>query len=58
MKVRVEFTVDIDPAAWEAEYGVSRLDVRNDVRDYIKQGAHSHLSLLGVLDATASNNET
>lgn len=32
MKVRVTFTVDIDPEAWELIYGVPREQIREDVK--------------------------
>lgn len=37
MKVRIAFTVDIDPIAWAENYGVSSSDVRPDVQNYAEQ---------------------
>lgn len=37
MKVRVSFTVDIDPSAWTDIYGVSDSDVRADVQGYARE---------------------
>jgi len=37
MKVRVAITVDVDPDAWEREYGIDKTDrttLRDDVRSY------------------------
>lgn len=38
MKVRIAFTVDIDPDAWALEYGVPLAEVRSDVQDYVRYG--------------------
>lgn len=35
MKVRVAFTVEVDPVEWTSEFGVEPSDVREDVRNYI-----------------------
>ena len=48
MKVRVSFTVDIDPDVWELEYGVAREDVREDVKAHVENGAKDHLRDLGL----------
>jgi len=34
MKVRVSFTVEIDPAKWEQVYGTNRENIRGDVQQY------------------------
>lgn len=34
MKVRLVVTVEVDPKVWAAEYGPTRRDVREDVKDY------------------------
>lgn len=47
MRVRVDFTVDIDPDAWRVEYGAE--DVRSDVRTYIENAVRTHLEVMGVL---------
>lgn len=49
MKVRVEFTVDIDPEAWEMNYGVPRSEQREDIRNYCEQGMRDQLREVGVL---------
>lgn len=57
MKVAVAFTVDIDPEAWEANYGIDANDrsaLRLDVRRYVENGVADHLRELGLLiEATA-----
>jgi len=37
IKVSVNLTLEVDPAAWVAAYGIDPSEVRLDVRDYIKQ---------------------
>lgn len=50
MKVHVSFTVDIDPDAWQRDFGVtSPSEVRQDVRIYVENGARDHLRELGLL---------
>jgi hypothetical protein len=49
MKVRVAFTVDIDPVAWRLNYGVDRRKVNADVKTYIENGARQQLREVGVL---------
>lgn len=49
VKIRVSFTVDIDPEAWATEYGVAPEDVRTDVQSYLGQNAHTQLADLGLL---------
>lgn len=49
MKVRVTVTVDVDPEAWIAEYGVERAEVRADVARHVAATVDAHLGALGVL---------
>jgi len=51
MKVKVSFTVDIDPQAWEENYGVGpdRAAIREDVRTYVINGAVDQLRYVDVL---------
>lgn len=49
MKVRVEFTIDIDPEAWAEEYGVERSEVREDVKQHFVSDAFMSAADLGVL---------
>jgi hypothetical protein len=36
MKVKISFTVDIDPKQWADTYGIVVSDVREDVKDYVR----------------------
>ena len=52
MKVRIEFTVDIDHEAWALAYGYDSTDktaIREDVKNYVSQGSIAHLEGLGFL---------
>ena len=49
MKVRVQFTVDIDPEWWSVEYSVHPDDVRSDVREAAETMVKSHFGELGLL---------
>lgn len=52
MKVRVSFTIDIDPKAWSEEYGVeTAAEIRQDVSDNIRYGVLAHLEEQGLLKA-------
>lgn len=44
MKVKIELTVDIDPAIWAALYDVPLSDVREDVRDYVRNIVETQLA--------------
>lgn len=51
MKVKIEFTLDVDVEAWDANYftGTVPADVREDVRTYVFHGVMEQLRELGVL---------
>lgn len=49
MKIRVSFTVDVDPVAWSREYGTTREDVRADVNLYVHNATHAQFDSQGVL---------
>ena len=49
MKVKIEFTVDVDPAAWSRLRQVYGPSVRGDVKREIEVLADEHLRTLGVL---------
>jgi hypothetical protein len=50
MKVRVVFTLDIDPEAWTLNYGVEGAkEIREDVQNYVLNGTRDHLNDLGLL---------
>ncbi|MGW6754517.1 hypothetical protein [Streptomyces sp. NPDC055006] len=54
MKVRLTYTVDVNPEKWMDSYGVAKDDVREDVRAYmrnlIQQCAAAEESDLEVID--------
>lgn len=50
MKVRVAFTIDVDPATWSAEYGIEPAEVRRDVQDHAEQSIRAHFDSVGVLN--------
>jgi hypothetical protein len=49
VRVRVSFTVDIDPESWQGEYGMKFSDVRNDVKYYAEQIVFEQFAQNGVL---------
>jgi hypothetical protein len=49
MKVKIEFTIDIDQDTWQQEYGIAREDVREDVKTYVINGSMDHLREMGLL---------
>ena len=51
MKVKIEFTVDIDADTWAREYSLDKSEVREDVKAYVENGARDHLSDMGLLSA-------
>jgi len=48
MKVRIAFTVDIDPQAWADTYGVDVSEVRQDVNSWARGGIVSQIMDAGV----------
>ena len=48
MKIRISFTLDIDPDAWALEYGIAKSEVREDVQTYISESTHSEMSGRGL----------
>lgn len=51
MKVRISFSVDIDPEAWILNYGCDPKDVREDVKSYVAYGVQDQLESIGVLSS-------
>ncbi|MCA2247567.1 hypothetical protein JF729_07120 [Mycobacterium intracellulare] len=49
MKVRVSFTINVDPDAWMQEYGADRSDIRHDVQRHLEHDARAQLNSLGLL---------
>ena len=48
MKVKIEFTVDIDPEAWAEEYGLARGDVREDVKAWVSSQTITQIHTEGL----------
>jgi hypothetical protein len=48
MKIKVTFTVEVDPAAWSEEYGVDPDEVRHDVQEFFANAAHAHIEQLDM----------
>ena len=48
MKIRVSFTVEVDPQRWADEFGVEPSEVRDDVKRYITDGIAAHLAQVGA----------
>ena len=48
MSVRVTLSLDIDPEAWREAYG-DEVDVREDVREYVRQSIEVWLADQGLL---------
>jgi len=44
MKIKIDFTVEVDQEAWALEYGIPPAEVRRDVRQYIEDGARQFLA--------------
>lgn len=50
MKVKVSFTVDIDPEVWTLNYGVEgAAEIRADVKVYAEDAARNQLTEVGAL---------
>lgn len=50
MKIKVSFTVEIDPSVWTLNYGIEGAeDIRADVRTYLEETALNQLDAVGVL---------
>ena len=48
MKIKVEFTLDVDQALWAIENDICPRDVRQDVRDYFVYKCTTKLRKLGL----------
>jgi hypothetical protein len=51
MKVKITFTVDIDPEVWDLNYGTgtSAKAIREDVQNSAEDAIQSHFEQIGVL---------
>jgi hypothetical protein len=47
MKIKVTFTLDVDPASWQENYGTDPKDIRKDVQNYFSVGADMQLESIG-----------
>ena len=50
MKVKINFTVDIDEKAWMCDYDIEPREVRQDAKKHVCNGIHDHLYDLGLLN--------
>jgi hypothetical protein len=56
VKVKVEFTLDIDPEAWEMAYGISGAKaIREDVKQYAATVAYEQFNSTGLILKKGSN---
>lgn len=51
MKIVVQVVVEVDPEAWADEYGISKSEVRQDIKDYVLSNVQGSP---GVLDTEAT----
>jgi len=51
VKVRVQFTVEVDPDAWIDNYGIDPREVNADVKAYAEATVRDQLERVGVLAA-------
>lgn len=49
MKVRIDFTIDINPNAWIDEYGTEPSEIRSDVQRHVQNSSVAQLESLGML---------
>jgi hypothetical protein len=50
VKVKVEVTVDINPEAWEMNYGISGAkEIREDVKEFAKNAILAQFDAVGLL---------
>ena len=56
VKVKITFTLDINPDAWCLEYGVPRENVRADVQSYFEHIAIEQLIKIGCENPEKGNN--
>lgn len=53
MKIRVTFTLDIDPESWASEYGLDKTEVREDIQAYLANEAREWMNMMGHLKKDA-----
>ena len=50
MKVKISFTIDIDPDYWETSYGITGAQaIREDVKTYAENTVRDHFDSVGAL---------
>ena len=49
MKVKVSFTVDIDPEAWALNYGIKNAEIREDVKRFAEDAVLDQFQACGLL---------
>jgi hypothetical protein len=49
MKVKIEYTVEVDQDGWADFYGVELCDVREDVKSYFSQPQNTEAWEVGVV---------
>ena len=54
MKIKVTFTLDVDPEAWALEYGIPKKEIRADVQSYFEYTAREQLLKIGCDNETNS----
>ena len=50
MKIKIQFTINVDPEAWANEYGIDLDDVREDVKRYIENHSREQVEFLGLAE--------
>lgn len=45
MKVKIEYTVEVDAQEWSNEFFIDKSDVREDVKNYFQSIEHCPLSI-------------
>ena len=58
MKVKISFTIDVDPDEWIANYDCDKKDVRADVNDYVYHGTYAQFADMGYLTKDQYNYKT
>lgn len=51
MKVKIEFTLDIDTESWVLNYGTAPEYIRDDVKEHAENSLTDHFRELGLLKA-------
>ena len=57
MKIRVSFSIEINPDVWATTYGVVASEVRNDVQGTYEAQAKEHAANIGALLEPSGSHE-